>query len=126
MALPTSAKVITFIVTRDRVAAKVFYQDVLGCKATHEDDFAVVFDLNGTMLRMSTSENHVAQQHTVLGWEVPDIVTAVKALRAKNVEFTVYEGMGQDEHGIWTPPGGSTKVAWFKDPDGNVLSLTEF
>jgi catechol 2,3-dioxygenase-like lactoylglutathione lyase family enzyme len=81
MALPTSAKAMTFIVTRDRERAKDFYGGLLGFKLLNEDAFAAVFDLNGTMLRVSTVENHVAQVHTVLGWEVADIVETVGALR---------------------------------------------
>src|ERR1700760_2742927 len=109
----------SFIVTRDREAAKRFYGEVLGFALTHEDNFAAVFDLNGIMLRISTMPNHVAQPHTVLGWEVRDIESAVKSLMAKKVKFAVYNGMGQDDLGIWTPPGSTTKVAWFLDPDGN-------
>jgi hypothetical protein len=83
----------TFILTRDRAAAKVFYGDTLGFPLTHEDDFAAVFDLNGTMLRVSTAPDHVAQQHTVLRWGVPDIAATVKALRDKGVTFYIYEGV---------------------------------
>jgi catechol 2,3-dioxygenase-like lactoylglutathione lyase family enzyme len=124
--LPASAKSVSFIVTRDRTSAKDFYGGKLGLKLSHEDDFATVFDMNGTMLRISAVPDHVAQGHTVLGWEVPDIAAAVTALRATGVTFTVYDGFGQDALGIWSAPGGTTKVAWFKDPDGNVLSLTQF
>jgi catechol 2,3-dioxygenase-like lactoylglutathione lyase family enzyme len=123
---PHSAKAMTFIVTRDREKSKAFYSGVLGFQMSHEDPFAAVFDLNGTALRISTVPNFQAQAHTVLGWEVPDIVASVKALVSKGVKFTVYDGMGQDDLGIWSPPGGSTKVAWFLDPDGNNLSLTQF
>jgi catechol 2,3-dioxygenase-like lactoylglutathione lyase family enzyme len=123
---PHRAKAVTFIVTRDREGSKAFYRDVLGFKISHEDQFAAVFDLNGTSLRISTVQDFRPQSHTVLGWEVPDIVADVKALTSKGVKFTVYEGMGQDPLGIWSPPGGSTKVAWFLDPDGNNLSLTQF
>jgi len=126
MTLPASAKAVSFIVARDRAAAKAFYGSTLGFPLTHEDDFAAVYDQNGTMLRISTMPDHVAQGHTVLGWDVPDIEEAVTALRDKGVAFTVYEGFGQDALGIWTVPGGTTKVAWFTDPDGNVLSLTQF
>jgi len=122
--LPASAKAVTFIVTRDRAAARAFYGGTLGFGLTSEDDFAVVFDLNGTALRISTVENHVAQGHTVLGWEVPDIAAAVRGLREQGIAFNIYQGFGQDELGIWSAPGGS-KVAWFKDPDGNVLSLSQ-
>ncbi len=126
MTLPTSAKSVAFIVTRDREAAKRFYGGTLGFTLSHEDDFAVVYDMNGTMLRISTMPDHVAQGHTVLGWDVPDIVAAATALRAKGVAFTVYEGFGQDELGVWTAPASGAKVAWFADADGNVLSLTQF
>ena len=126
MTLPASAKAVSFIVARDRAAAKACYGGTLGFPLTHEDDFAAVYDQNGTMLRISTMPDHVAQGHTVLGWDVPDIEEAVTALRDKGVAFTVYEGFGQDALGIWTVPGGTTKVAWFTDPDGNVLSLTQF
>jgi catechol 2,3-dioxygenase-like lactoylglutathione lyase family enzyme len=124
--LPPSAKAITFIVTRDRALSKQFYGDTLGFKQTHEDTFAVVFDLNGTMLRISTVPEHEAPMHTVLGWDIPDIVTTVTALRSKGVQFNLYPGFGQDELGIWTAPDSGDRVAWFHDPDGNNLSLTQF
>ncbi len=126
MGVLASAKAMAFIVTRDRAQAKAFYGDCLGFALTHEDEFAAVFDLNGTMLRISTVEGHAPAQHTVLGWEVQDIALAVRALRDKGVAFTVYEGFGQDELGIWSAPGSNSKVAWFQDPDGNVLSLAQF
>jgi len=126
MGIPTSAKPITFLITRDRAAAKAFYTGTLGFPLTHEDDFAAVFDLHGTMLRISTVPDHQPAAHTVLGWEIPDITATVTALRDKGVAFTLYEGFGQDKLGIWSPPGTTTKIAWFKDPDGNVLSLTQF
>jgi catechol 2,3-dioxygenase-like lactoylglutathione lyase family enzyme len=116
----------TFIVTRDRAKAKAFYGETLGFTLVSDDQFAAVFDMNGTMLRISTVPGHVAQAHTVLGWEVTDIVAAVQALDAKGIKFTVYEGMGQDALGIWQPPGSTTRIAWFLDPDGNNLSLTQF
>jgi len=119
-------KVITFIVTRDRARAKAFYGDTLGFDCLSEDMFATVFDLNGISLRISTMKDHQPPPHTVLGWDVPDIVASVKALKAKGVAFTIYEGFGQDALGIWTAPGSSNRVAWFLDPDGNNLSLTQF
>jgi catechol 2,3-dioxygenase-like lactoylglutathione lyase family enzyme len=115
----------TFIITRDRAKAKAFYGETLGFAQLQEDQFAAVLDLNGTMLRISTVPNHQPQAHTVLGWEVPDVVASVKALKQKGVTFNVYEGFGQDALGIWTAPSGD-KVAWFLDPDGNNLSLTQF
>jgi catechol 2,3-dioxygenase-like lactoylglutathione lyase family enzyme len=116
----------SFLVTRDRAKAKAFYEGILGFALTSEDEFAAVFDMNGTMLRVSTVADHVPQAYTVLGWAVPDIVAAVRALGAKGVKFTIYEGFGQDELGIWQAPGSGDRVAWFLDPDGNNLSLTQF
>ncbi len=126
MGLPDSAKTITFILTRDRPKAISFDQDMLGFPLVSEDMFAAVFDLNGVMLRISTVETHQATPSTVLGWDVPDIVDAVKALTEKGLAFNIYEGFGQDELGIWTSPASDARVAWFRDPDGNVLSLTQF
>lgn len=125
-ALPASAKVVTFIATCDRAKAKAFYGETLGFPQISEDNFAVVYNLNGTMLRISTVKDHKPVPHTVLGWEVPDIAAAVKALAARGVTFNIYEGFGQDALGIWTAPGSTNKVAWFLDPDGNNLSLTQF
>jgi catechol 2,3-dioxygenase-like lactoylglutathione lyase family enzyme len=125
-AFPAGAKVGTFLATRDRAKAKAFFADTLGFRAVHEDDYAIVFDLNGTHLRISAVKDFAPQPFTVLGWGVPDIAAAVRALKAKGVAFNIYDGMGQDELGIWTVPGGTIKVAWFHDPDKNVLSLTQF
>jgi catechol 2,3-dioxygenase-like lactoylglutathione lyase family enzyme len=125
-AIPASAKTMSFIITRDRPKSVAFYRDVLGFKFVHEDNFAAVFDMNGTMLRISTMKDFQAQPHTVLGWDVPDIVASVTALTAKGVTFNVYEGFGQDKLGIWHSPAGGARVAWFLDPDGNNLSLTQF
>ena len=122
----SAAKPMTFIVTADRARAKGFYGDTLGFALVHEDEIACVFDLNGTALRVSAVEGFEAQQHTVLGWDVGDIAATVRILRAKGVAFTVYDGFGQDDLGIWRPPGGGARIAWFTDPDGNVLSLAQF
>ena len=124
--MPVSGKVIAFICTFDRERSKAFYGGTRGFTMTHEDDSAAVFDLNGTMLRISEAPGFKPAEHTVLGWEVTDIVAAVKALRSKGVKFNFYEEFGQDELDIWTVPGRATRVAWFEDPDGNVLSLTQF
>lgn len=115
---------ITFIQTRDPVRAKAFYGDTLGLPEGQSDPFATVFDLNGVKLRITEIPDWTAGAHPALGWDVPDIVAAVEALTAKGVTMTIYPGMGQDERGIWTSPDGKAKVAFFADPDGNVLSLT--
>ena len=126
MGIAPSAKVIAIVCTSNRESATLFYRDMLGFALAHEDDFAAVFDIGGTILRVSTVEGFKPHEHAVLGWQVPDIVAGVKALAAKGVTFNIYEGFGQDALGIWNAPGGGAKVAWFKDPDGNVLSLAQF
>ena len=120
-----SAKVITFVLTRDRAASTAWYTDTLGLPPASDDGFASVLDMNGTILRITQIDGYTAGQHPVLGWEVPDIAAAIRGLVAKGVTMTVYEGFGQDALGVWTSPDGKAKVAWFNDPDGNVLSLTE-
>ena len=127
MTLLSTAQPVTFILTANRSAAKPFYAGALGLAIVSEDDFAVTFALAGeATLRLTDLPGHVAQGHTVLGWAVSDIGSAVTELRGKGVSFKTYEGFGQDADGIWSPPGGGAKVAWFSDPDGNVLSLTQF
>ena len=122
-----SASPVSFILTANRSAAKPFYAGALGLTLVAEDDFAVTFALaGGARLRLTDLPGHVALHHTVLGWAVADIAAAVAELRGKGVTFKIYEGFGQDGDGIWSPPGGGAKVAWFSDPDGNVLSLTQF
>ncbi len=125
MTFPASAKTMSFIITRDRARAIPFYRDVLGFRQTGEDEFSAIFDLNGVMMRLTTVPDHKPSPHTVLGWEVQDIVAAVKALVAKGVKFEIYEGFDHDELGIWHSPDGRAKVAWFLDPDGNNLSLAQ-
>jgi catechol 2,3-dioxygenase-like lactoylglutathione lyase family enzyme len=123
MSVLTSAKPGAFLCTRDRATAKAFFRDKLGFTLTHEDDYALVFDLNGTNLRISPVKEFTPQPFTVLGWNVVDVPAAVKALTATGVEFARFEGLEQDALGIWSP-GGDVKVAWFKDPDGNLLSVS--
>ena len=121
----THAKAITFVLTPDHKRASAWYRDVLGLTLVSEDHFAAVFDLAGTTLRLTTVGGHVAGAHTVLGWAVPDIRVEMARLKAKGVEFLIYEGFGQDADGVWSAPGGVVKVCWFNDPDGNNLSLTQ-
>jgi catechol 2,3-dioxygenase-like lactoylglutathione lyase family enzyme len=121
-----SQKIMAFVATRDPERAKVFYRDTLGLRLVEEElPFALVFDAHGTMLRVSiVREIHLAP-YTVLGWDVADIAATAKKLVEAGVKFARYPGMQQDELGIWTAPGGP-RVAWFQDPDGNVLSITQF
>lgn len=102
-----------------------FYRDTLGLPLVSEElPFALVFDAHGTMLRVTVVEKVVSASYTVLGWQVPNIVAAAKALTQAGVRFERYSGMQQDELGIWPSPGGAS-VAWFKDPDGNTLSISQ-
>jgi len=125
MGILESAAPAIIICARDRAHATAFYRDTLGLKLAFEDKFAAVFDIGGVMLRVSTVPNFVAHEHSILGFRVTDVASRVKALREKGVEFNVYPGFKQDNLGIWTVPDGSAHVAWFKDPNGNVLSITD-
>ena len=127
MSLPANSPPLVFVLTADRAKAKPFYADVLGLRLLGEDDHAATFDIgNRTPMRLTDVPGHVGAPHTVLGWHVADIRAAMAALRAKGVEFKIYEGFGQDPEGVWSSPDGGAKIAWFTDPDGNGLSLTQF
>ena len=118
------AKLVAFAADSDAARARAFYRDVLGLKLISEDGFAIVFDAQGTTLRVSLVKEVVAAPYTVLGWGVADIAAAVKGLSAAGVRFERYPWMEQDDLGIWSAPGGA-RVAWFKDPDGNLLSVSQ-
>ena len=109
-----------FVPTTNPAKAKSFYRDTLGLALKSEDSFALEFDDHGTPLRITTVQTFTPHPFTVLGWDVTDITKSIKSLREKGVTFEIYKGLQQDELGIWTAPSG-TKVAWFKDPDGNTL-----
>ena len=117
-------KLKSFIPTVKPDKAKTFYRDVLGLKLLSEDQYAMEFDANGVLLRVTTVPSLKPQEFTVLGWNVPDISSLIAQMNSKGIYFEKYEFLEQDKLGIWKSPGGS-KVAWFKDPDGNLLSLTE-
>jgi len=124
MGILQAAKPAIIICTRDRAVATSFYRDTLGLSLAYEDSFASVFDFAGATLRISAVADFTPHDHTILGFQVPDVAASVRALRAKGVAFLIYPRFHQDELGIWTAPGGALYVAWFKDPDGNVLSVT--
>jgi catechol 2,3-dioxygenase-like lactoylglutathione lyase family enzyme len=124
MGLLESATPAIVICTRDRDRSTAFYRDTLGLLLTREDRFSAVFTTGGVTLRVSFVADFTAHEHTILGFIVQDVKTTVKALREKGITFNVYPGFSQDEFGILTLPGGAGQVAWFKDPDGNVLSVT--
>jgi catechol 2,3-dioxygenase-like lactoylglutathione lyase family enzyme len=118
------ADLIAFVATTDLGRARRFYEGVLGLAVIEDDGLALAFDANGTMLRVTGVREVTPAPSTVLGWAVPDIVTAVHELEARGVAFARYPGFEQDDQGIWIAPTGA-RVAWFSDPDGNTLSLTE-
>ena len=122
-----ASKLVAFVPTTNPIQARAFYEGVLGLPVVADDPaVAVVFDANGTMLRVTTVPEHRPAPFTVLGWEVENIEAAIEQLTASGVVFLRYPGLNDfDPHAIWTAPGGA-RIAWFHDPDGNVLSLTQF
>jgi catechol 2,3-dioxygenase-like lactoylglutathione lyase family enzyme len=117
--------IIAFVSIVDVSRARDFYRDTLGLRLIMEEPpFALVFEANGIMLRLGMAKELPPAHGTVLGWQVPEIAATVKDLLQTGVRFERFAGMDQDELGVWTAPSGA-KVAWFKDPDGNILSLSE-
>lgn len=116
---------VAFINVSNRDRALKFYRDALGLVLRSSDDFGDFIQLDGGLLRLTVLPDFRPGPHPVLGWNVRDIRSVVDSMRARGVEFTIYPGMGQDELGIWTSPDGHAQVAWFADPDGNVLSLSQ-
>ena len=117
-----SADLVAFAATTDLARARSFYEGRLGLAVIDDSPIAVVFDANGTVLRVTLVGELVSAPYTVLGWEVADVGAVIDGLSAAGVEFARFDGMDQDERGVWTAPGGD-RIAWFKDPDGNLLSL---
>jgi catechol 2,3-dioxygenase-like lactoylglutathione lyase family enzyme len=122
--MESSAKLVAFVPTRDFGKARSFYEGVLGLKFISQDGFALVMDSNGTRVRITKVGDFTPAHFTILGWQVQDIEGSVKALGSKGATFERFPGIQQDKLGIWTAPGGD-QVAWFKDPDGNILSVSQ-
>lgn len=120
----TTAPLVAFIGTTDRSRAKDFYVGILGLELLREERYALAFECNGTALRVVEVENVDQAQYTVLGWQVHDIREAVNDLVTKGVEMIQYDHLEQDGSGVWVSPSGAL-VGWFRDPDGNVLSVTQ-
>jgi catechol 2,3-dioxygenase-like lactoylglutathione lyase family enzyme len=116
--------IVAFVPTRDAEKARSFYEVVLGLRFVKDDGFALVLDANGIMIRVAKAPEFKPAQFTILGWQVSGIEKIVAALQGKGVHFERFGFLEQDELGIWTAPSGD-KVAWFKDPDGNILSVSE-
>jgi catechol 2,3-dioxygenase-like lactoylglutathione lyase family enzyme len=119
-----SSDLVAFVAATDLSRARAFYEQTLGLPVVEHHDFACVLDAHGTMLRVTAAPKVAQPGFTVLGWRVGDIAASVRELTARGVIFLRYDGMNQDEDGIWTTPSGA-RVAWFADPDGNTLSLTQ-
>jgi catechol 2,3-dioxygenase-like lactoylglutathione lyase family enzyme len=118
----SNADVVAFVATTDKVRARAFYEGVLGLHVVHDDEFACVVDAHGTALRITVVADRAGAEYTVLGWAVDDLDASIDELVDRGVAFLRYDGIEQDDRGVWVTPVG-IRVAWFKDPDGNTLSL---
>jgi catechol 2,3-dioxygenase-like lactoylglutathione lyase family enzyme len=119
-----STNIIAFVPTKDSVKARGFYEGVLGLRFVKDDGFATELDANGIMIRVAKVPEFTPAQFTILGWQVQGIENFVTELTKRGVHFEVFGFLKQDALGIWTAPTGD-KVAWFKDPEGNILSVSE-
>jgi len=119
-----SEELVAFVSTTNADRARVFYRDVLGLSLISEDAFALRFDCRGTTLRISIAPEVTPAKYTVLGWAVKDIRASLAALASAGVKFERFDFFKQDELGVWTAPNGD-QVAWFKDPEGNLLSIAQ-
>lgn len=123
--LAASETPVAFLYVADRARALAFYEGVLGLTLRSADAFGDYIQMNGALLRMTVMPDHVARPHPVLAWNVADIRASVEALREAGVHCSKFPGMEQDDLGVWTSPDGASKVAFFNDPDGNVLSISQ-
>ncbi len=119
-----SSKIIGFVPTKDPTKARSFYEGKLGFQFVGDDMFALVVRAGETMIRIAKAKDFTPAPYTVLGWEVSNIEDVVAWLTKRGVTFEKYPFIQDAERGIWTAPTGD-KVAWFKDPDGNVLSVSQ-
>jgi len=119
-----STNIVAFVPTKDAEKARAFYEGLLGLRFIKDDGFALVLDANGIMIRIAKMKEFTPAPFTILGWQVSGIENVVRELKKKGVQFEVFGFFKQDELGIWTAPTGD-KVAWFKDPDGNILSVSQ-
>ena len=119
-----STDIVAFVPTKDSEKARSFYEGVLGLRFVSDDDFALVFNANGIMIRVVKTQQFTPVPYTILGWRVTGIEKILIALLEKGVHFERFGFFQQDDLGIWVAPNGA-KVAWFKDPDGNTLSISE-
>lgn len=120
----SAGKLIGFVPTKDSARSREFYEGKLGFKFVSDDQFALVMQAGKSMIRIAKAGKFTPAQYTVMGWEVTDIEAVVKWLTGRGVSFEKYPFVEDQKRGIWTTPNGD-KVAWFKDPDGNVLSVSQ-
>jgi catechol 2,3-dioxygenase-like lactoylglutathione lyase family enzyme len=118
------ATITAFVATAKPARSKQFYQETLGLRVVSDDQFAIAFDCAGVQLRIQKVDKLQPHAFTALGWRVPNIRATVEGLSKRGVSFERYAYLEQDEFGVWLAPSGAS-VAWFKDPDGNLLSLTQ-
>jgi catechol 2,3-dioxygenase-like lactoylglutathione lyase family enzyme len=119
-----TAKIIAFVPIRNSKRSRSFYEGVLGLRFLNDDPFAMLMDSNGVRVRLAKVPVFTPAEFTVMGWDVADVQKTVTGLQKKGVSFERFPSMEQDKFGIWSAPSGA-KVAWFKDPDGNILSLSQ-
>jgi catechol 2,3-dioxygenase-like lactoylglutathione lyase family enzyme len=120
----THSPLIAFIPTKDPARARHFYEDLLGLRLVSDDSIAIVMDANGTKVRIVHVEDFTPFPFTILGWQVGDIHKTVAEMTAKGIQFARYSFLEQSSDGVWAAPGGA-KVAWFRDPDTNTLSVSQ-
>ena len=118
-------RVLTFVPVSDVDRAMHFYSDVLGLVVTDCSENYCALDAGGVTIRLTLVVDRPTVEYTIVGWSVPDLAAAAAELVQRGLAFHRYEGVNQDEYGAWTAPNGD-QIAWFSDPDGNILSLTQF
>ena len=120
-----TARPTVFLAVTDTAEATLFYRDKLGLRLVEDSQFALVFDMAGCELRLSKVPQHTPLPFTVLDWQVEDVADAAEQLQKAGVPRADFDGIEVDASGLWSSPDGGAKIFWFRDPDGNVLSLSQ-
>lgn len=124
-ALGVDATPIAFVYTVDRERALEFYQGVLGLAVRDSDAYGDNIALEHALMRLTVLPDHKPSPHPVIGWEITGIETFARELQRRGVSFSRFPGMEQDELGIWTSPDSKSRLAFFLDPDGNMIMVSE-